>query len=56
MEKKIGMIVPTVDNFFFASLVRETGQVLREKGYSMVVCDHPPKDRFLGWQMMIRLL
>ena len=39
MRRTIGMIVPTVDNFFFSSLVREVGSILREKGYRMIVCD-----------------
>ena len=39
MDKMIGMIVPTIDNFFFASLVRETGEILRKKGCQMILCD-----------------
>ena len=35
----IGMIVPTVDNPFFASLVCQVGRVLKEKGCGLLVCD-----------------
>jgi LacI family transcriptional regulator len=40
MEKKnvIGMIVPTVDNPFFAGLVCHAGIILNDKGYGLLVC------------------
>ena len=41
MEKKnvIGMIVPTVDNPFFASLVCNAESILNDKGYGLLVCN-----------------
>ena len=41
MEKKnvIGMIVPTVDNPFFASLVCHAESILNDKGYGLLVCN-----------------
>lgn len=41
MEKKnvIGMIVPTVDNPFFASLVCHVERILSEKGCGLLVCN-----------------
>ena len=40
MEKKtiIGMIVPTVDNPFFASLVCQVERVLKAQGFGLLVC------------------
>ena len=40
MEKKkvIGMIVPTVDNPFFASLVCQVERVLKAQGFGLLIC------------------
>ena len=35
----IGMIVPTVDNPFFASLVCHAESILNDKGYGLLVCN-----------------
>jgi len=37
--KRIGMIVPSVDNSFFASLAHHTEQYLKEAGYSLILAD-----------------
>ncbi len=41
MEKKkvIGVIVPTVDNPFFAAIVCHTERILSGRGYGLTVCD-----------------
>lgn len=39
MMKQIGMIVPSVDNSFFASLAHFTEKYLRKEGYSLLLCD-----------------
>ena len=36
--KKIGMIIPTADNSFFASLAVEAEKILAEKGYVTYIC------------------
>ena len=36
--KKIGMIIPTVDNSFFASLAVEVEKIMYEKGYGTLIC------------------
>lgn len=37
-QKRIGMIVPTVDNPFFAGLICRTQEILKEDGYDLLVC------------------
>ncbi|MEX0770694.1 MAG: LacI family DNA-binding transcriptional regulator [Balneolaceae bacterium] len=50
----IGVIVPTSDRHFFASVIRGIEEVIREEGYNLIICQSD--DQFLKEQLNIDAL
>lgn len=50
----IGMLVPTSDRHFFASVIRGVEEVIREEGYNLIICQSD--DQFSKEQLNIEAL